>query len=64
MRFFALVSDIALNKVNLFNGDKNYVFVCVFQLDVVPFVSHGFDTLDSLKLTDTVIYMNYKVTFV
>ena len=58
---FALVSDVALDKVGLLDWNKGHVLVRVFQLYVVPLVAGALHALDSLEKADSVVYVNHIV---
>jgi len=59
--FAPLAADVALDQVDLLNGQKDGFFVGVGHADVVALVATGTDALDALKLADTVVHVHHEI---
>ena len=57
-RFITFVSDIALNKIYLFDWNKSKIIVGILKLDIITLVAHGLYTFNSVEKSDSPVYMN------
>ena len=61
LRLPALLADVALDEVDLLDGDEELLALRVLELDVVPLVSRRADPVDAEEPADAVVHVHHEV---